>query len=148
MNGAGQARAGGQGKLGTVGRACTTIPGGLRVGRCQLDSAPTTFTTAAREGWRRHSGGCPRLTCIWESSRRQNSRIGSTPAGGPAITSSRRMRRDGTAAALHSSTAPNHTSWWRLWRSLDPMYLGSRLRRGRNSGTSWGCTSRPRTRRQ
>ena len=52
-----QAQAGGQGKLGTVGRACTTIPGGLRVGRCQLYLAPTTFATATRKGWRRHSGG-------------------------------------------------------------------------------------------
>ena len=33
-------------------------------------------------------------------------------------------------AAPHSSTARNHTSWWRQWRSLDPIYLGSSLRRG------------------
>ena len=78
----------------------------------------------------------------------KNSLMGSTPVGRPDIASSRRMRRADTAATSHSSTAPNHTSWWRRWRSLDPMYLGSSLRRGREGGTSWGCTSRSRTQRR
>ena len=34
--------------LGNVGRTCTTIPGGLRVGRCRLDLARTSFVTAER----------------------------------------------------------------------------------------------------
>ena len=118
------ARAGGQGKLGTVGGACATVPGVLQVGRCRLDSAPTTFATDETEVWRQHCRGCPRLTWIWESSRRQNSRMGSTPAGRPAIASSRQMRRADTAAASHSSTTRNQTSWWRRWRSLNPITLG------------------------
>ena len=55
----------------------------------------------------------------------KNSRMGSTPAGRPAIVSLRRMHRADTAVASYSSTTRNHTSWWRRWRSLDPMYLGS-----------------------
>ena len=72
----------------------------------------------------------------------------STPAGRPATQSLQLMRRADTAAASHSSTARNHTSWWRRWISLDPMYLGYSLRRGRDGGTSWVCTSPPRTRRR
>ena len=36
------------GNLGTVGRICATLQGSLRVGRCRLDSAPTTSVTAER----------------------------------------------------------------------------------------------------
>ena len=140
-----QARAGGQGKLGTVGRAYDTVPGVLRVGRCRLDSAPTTFATDKTEVWRQHCGGCTRLTWIWEPSRRQNSRMGSTPVGRLAIASSRPMRRADTASASHSSTARNHTLWWRRWRSLDPIYLGSCLQQGSGGGTWWDCTLPPRT---
>ena len=89
-----QARAGGgQGNLGTISGACTTVPGVLRVGRCRLDLAPTTFTTDGREVLRKHCGGCTRLTWIWESSRIPNSLMVSTPAGRPAIASSRWTRQ-------------------------------------------------------
>ena len=47
-----QARAGGQGKIRTVGGACATVPGVLRVGRCRLDSAPTTLATDETGVWR------------------------------------------------------------------------------------------------
>ena len=102
-----QARAGGQGKPGTVGGACTTVPGVLQVGRCRLDSAPTTFATDKTEVWRQHSGGCPRITWIWESSRRQNSRYyGTCPTNGPQFSLSACLRLPCLLAVLSCVPSP------------------------------------------
>ena len=63
------ASGGGRGTAGEktekVSRACASVTDVLRVGRCQLYSAPITFVTDVTVDWRRHWGGCHRPTWIW-----------------------------------------------------------------------------------
>ena len=63
----------GQGrKTEPVGQGCANIQDSLRVGRCRLDSAPTTSVTDVTVDWRRHCGGCHRPTWTWAYSRKHN----------------------------------------------------------------------------
>ena len=56
----------------SVSRECANIQDGLRVGQCQLDSAPTTSVTGVTVDWRQHCRGCHRPTWTWEYSKKRN----------------------------------------------------------------------------